>query len=186
MVACTLAMTAFMSFFVFGPLDTNLCHGIMSFGRVLYLAVILELTLRQLIKYLYIFQWRHVVGINDDFFAMFLSTANLGLSSMVEFVSFHLGSHLGELDFHICSGKDPAENFNATMKQLGLEPETLSAMVDSDPVLTLSNAFLLVLAALSGQIWFYTHYEAIKVIKVYSLLWIGRGNLFYLVRNTYH
>ena len=162
-IGCTVCRAAFVSFFVIGPLGSNLCDAILSFGRILYLAVILEVTLRQLIKFLYIFQWRHVVGINDDFFATFLTAANLGLCCVVELVSYNLGSHLRELDFHFCTGKHPADNFNSTLKWTGLEPRTLRAMVDSDPLFTLSNLSLMALAVLSGQIWFYSHCDTIKV-----------------------
>ena len=89
--SCIFGRNLFLSFYIIGPLSDIWCDVVLLQHRFFYLSLIFEATIRQVIKFLYIFQWRHIVALNDDFSASFLTIYNLGTSSIFVFVSYFLG-----------------------------------------------------------------------------------------------
>jgi hypothetical protein len=85
-----------------GPFSTEKCDVILFVGRYLFICCLGQLTLRQVIKYLYIFQWKHLVGLNEDFAAFFVTLTNFVLTGLVEFTAYFLGFHYSDFDFSIC------------------------------------------------------------------------------------
>jgi len=94
------------------------CDVNIFFGRLSFVLTITEITSRQLIKYLYIFKWKSLVRLNDDFFALFVTIINLVLSIIFVFVAYFLGFHNEEPDYHICTGRMPSVNIGLTMKAM--------------------------------------------------------------------
>ena len=173
LIGCTLGRLAYLSFTLVGPLNDRCCDFIIFSGRFLYLAIAVELTMRQTVKFLYIFQWSHVVSLNDDFFATFLTLCNLVESAVVAFVSYFLGFHNEDLEFHICTGKTPLENINKTLNQLSrvkgqanITNKWFQLGASSDPVTMLTTIIFVLLVFLSWQIWCYSHKERIRALTV--------------------
>ena len=52
---------------------------------------------------------------NDYFVSRFITLCNLMVSAIICLVTYILGYHNWELDFHICSGKSPTENILLTI-----------------------------------------------------------------------
>ena len=89
--ACIFGRNLYLSFYIIGPLSDIWCDALLLQYRFFYLSLIFEATIRQGIKFLYIFQWKHLVALNDDFSALFVTIYNLGTSSIFVFVSYFLG-----------------------------------------------------------------------------------------------
>jgi hypothetical protein len=51
-----------------------------------------------------------LVGLNDDFAAKFVTACGVVFSALLTFVSFVLGFHNVELEFHVCTGHTPDYN----------------------------------------------------------------------------
>ena len=73
------------------PLPMPICDLNIFIGRVTFIIMITQITIRQLIKYLYIFNWRALVSLNDDFFAVFITTVNVVFCFVFAFVAYFLG-----------------------------------------------------------------------------------------------
>jgi hypothetical protein len=69
MVACLATRVAYFAIYCFSPLRPEACDGLILASRLAFVLMLAEITLRQFIKYLYIFSWKCVVGLDDDFFA---------------------------------------------------------------------------------------------------------------------
>jgi hypothetical protein len=106
---CILSRLAFILIYSFGPFPGIACDVIFTYARYAFVATITEITIRQVIKYFYIFNWKHVVGLNDDFAAFYITFVNLGLSAILVFVFYFLGfnnegllfEHLMALFYHL-------------------------------------------------------------------------------------
>ena len=92
------------------PLSPSKCDAIIFFARYSFLCTCIEIAIWQLAKYFYIFKWQHVVGLNDKFFSNYLTMCNLLLSAIFLFVTYMIGYHNAELDYHICTGNSPTFN----------------------------------------------------------------------------
>ena len=90
--------TRFSYFVVFylSPLPTTICNLNIFSGRVAFSLMIIQITARQFIKYLYIFKWKTIVSLNDDFFAIYISATNIIFCFVFAFVTYFLGFHLEE------------------------------------------------------------------------------------------
>jgi hypothetical protein len=56
------------------------------------------------IKFLYIFQWKHIVVLNEEFLAVYLTMWNLFMSLIFVLTIYMMGYHNAEPDFYICTG----------------------------------------------------------------------------------
>ena len=88
--------------FIWGPFSHPTCDFILYINRALYICGLGELMIRQVIKFLYIFQFKHLISINEDFVACFVTLTNFLYGGIFEFVSYFLGYHYWEMDFNIC------------------------------------------------------------------------------------
>jgi hypothetical protein len=104
MLNCVCSRLAFILIYCFGPFASVTCDVMFIYAHYAFVCTITEITLRQMIKYLYIFKWKYVSGLNDDFAAIFVTLTNLLLNAILVFVSYFLGFNNEELDFHICTG----------------------------------------------------------------------------------
>jgi hypothetical protein len=103
LLGCILANPLSIFSIIFGPFGSESCNVMLLVGRYLFACAIVELTLRQVIKYFYIFQWKYIVRINDDFAAFVITTSNIILSALFTFATYFLGFHFSEMDYNICT-----------------------------------------------------------------------------------
>ena len=89
---CLVARTPYIYFLSFGHFSNVGCEITVFLGLVFYISIVTQVCMRQVIKYLYIFKWRYVIGLNDDFFATFLTLANVLLSCLLAFVDLFMGN----------------------------------------------------------------------------------------------
>jgi len=82
---------AFLSFFIVGPFPYNLCDLLICTGNFFFVSILLVSSTRQLVKFLYIFQWKHIVSLDDDFVAFFLTMINLSFAILLVFSNYFLG-----------------------------------------------------------------------------------------------
>ena len=71
------ARIPFVAFFFVGPFSDLSCDLVIFLSRYGFVCLLMEMTLRQVVKYFYIFRWKSIVGLNDDFAAAFLTMWNL-------------------------------------------------------------------------------------------------------------
>ena len=161
LVGCIVVRNLYLTFLTIGPLNVNACDTIISFGHFLYISTISVLGLRQIIKYLYIFQWNNVVSIDDNFFAVYFGLCIFTLSSIFAYVCYFLGYNNEDLDFHICAGRTPEQNIRKTLEQLsicGNDSSTHKWFLDgtvTDPLEIYSTVLLLVAFILTSHMCWY-------------------------------
>ena len=102
LLTCLVARPLHILVMLIGPFSYQSCDAVLFVGRYLFICSMFELTSRQIVKYLYIFQWKHLVRINDDFGSKYITLCNCLLSAVYTFVAYFLGYHYSEMDFHIC------------------------------------------------------------------------------------
>ena len=89
----------------------GLCNFMAFQARLTYFCSQTSLTMRQVIKYLYIFKWRFVSGLEENFAALFLMIWNILMGSVFCFTTYFLGHHNSEVNYHFCTGKQPPQSF---------------------------------------------------------------------------
>lgn len=165
-VDCLINRTLYVSIIIIGPYSYSYCEFLSFMGRYFYLIRIMELSIRQLFRYFYIFQWKYFVSLNNDFFAIYFTICNLTLSFLFIFTSHQLGYHNSDLDYHICTGKTPISNILSTFSQMNKFvksnelPPTYRRMIAKDPVNVLTQFAFIMLIIICIQIWVYSkkHY----------------------------
>ena len=105
MLNCFVSRLSFILIYWLGPFASGTCDAIFIYAHYAFVCTITEITLRQMIKYLFIFKWKYVSGLNEDFAAILVTLINLLLSGILVFVSYFLGFNNEEVDFHICTGR---------------------------------------------------------------------------------
>ena len=167
-VDCLSNRILYVSILYIGPYSTSVCQFSSFVGRYFYLIRIIELSIRQLIKYFYIFQWKYIVSLNNDFFAIFFTLCNLALSFLFVFTTYELGFQNSDLDFHICTGKTPLDNILSTFLQMSKFtksndlPLTYRRMIAKDPLNIITQYVFIILILICIQTWVYS-------IKVYLI-----------------
>jgi len=86
------------------PCSTETCNFVILIGRYSFLCIHAEVCIWQVVKFLYIFQWKHIVILNEEFLAVFLTMWNLFVSLIFVFTTYMIGINNAEPDFHICTG----------------------------------------------------------------------------------
>ncbi len=154
-----------LSFFVIGPMSYIYCDVAIGLGNFLFVLIFQMACTRQIIKFFYIFQWKHAANISDDFFALFAVCWNIAMSALFVFAIYFLGYHNENLNYHICTGKNPIENINRTLSQLSyvideqLLPNWFQPNIKSDPLKYFSDASFAILTFISCQICWYSNRE---------------------------
>ena len=153
-----------------GPMSPAFCTFSMGWSRYVFLLVVIQLGTRQTIKFFYIFKWKYVVGLNDDFAAFFLTLNNIMLSALFIFTTYYLGYFTAEVDFHVCTGKHPKENiavaFHYIIWRNGSENvtqmENYANISQQDPLHVITLLMLLLANVENLIIWLYDKQPAIK------------------------
>jgi hypothetical protein len=159
-VRCFTVRIASLLWLHFGPFSTGVCDAALLAGRFFFVLVLVELTLWQFIKYLYLSWPKYLIEINDNFFSCFLTSLNI-FSNIILLVVSHMGGFQNsELDYHICTGKDPQQNINETFNPLDSQQKdfenklvTFKNVSDKDYVPTLTRILFLFLLFFAAQIW---------------------------------
>ena len=96
----------------------TLCDIMLFNARFFIVCSVTHLTLRQCIKYLYIYHWRFAFCVNDDFAAIFLLMFNVMVCGLFTFVAYFFGHHNAEITYHCCIGRTYSENIKITLDLL--------------------------------------------------------------------
>ncbi len=158
-IDCLINRIPYISIIFIGPYSSTTCGYLSFMGRFCYLIRIIELSIRQIIKYFYIFQWKYLVSLNNDFFAIFFTIWNLILCFLFIFISYQLGFQDSDLDYHICTGKQPKENIMETFLQMGKYvkseeyPPTYYTMITTDPLNVLTQIVFVMLVLIAIHTW---------------------------------
>ena len=169
-IDCLINRTIYVSVIFIWPYSTSTCDCISFMGRFCFLIRKMELSIRQLIRYFYIFQWKYLVSLNNDFFAIDFTICNLILSFLLIFTSYQLRFHISDLDYHICTGKPPKDNIMDVFLQTkkltktdGLPPSFYS-IISTDPLNHLTRFLFIMLAIIGIQTWAYSKKKFLKTI----------------------
>ena len=92
-VICLSTRITYFVNYCFSPLPLPVCDATMFIGRVTFIIMITQMTIRQFIKYLYIFNWKSIASLNDNFSAAFITAVNVGFCFVFAFVAYFLGFH---------------------------------------------------------------------------------------------
>jgi hypothetical protein len=164
---CVMTRINYFGIFCFGQVPGFYCNASIFFGRFSLVVTLSQITIRQILKYLYIFKWKNIVGLNDNFFALFVTLVNLFLSTVFVFATYFLGFHNDELDYHICTGRRPQENVLMTLKEMKYpyllnltnSSEWIRDVYGRDLVEIFSKYVCLTLFLLVFQTWFYSFFN---------------------------
>jgi hypothetical protein len=161
--SCIFSRLGYFVIYFLSPLPAAICDLAIFLGRYTFLITTAEIALRQMIKYFYIFNWKNLVGLDDDFAALFITLLNLLLSFVFIFVTYFLGFHNEELDFHICTGRKPLDNVAIMMKKIGFadqmsknSSEWLKDVYGTDPMENYAVYVCLILIIFIAQIILYS------------------------------
>jgi hypothetical protein len=167
---CLILRLVHLSCFVIGPYSSWTSGILISIARFTFICRLMQLTIRQLIKYLYIFQWKYLVSLNDDFFAIYFTHCNILFSFLFIFTNYFLGFNNSEVDYHLCSGKNPKDNiledFIRMKKYVKSNelPLSFDAMSRRDPLAKLTQILFLVIFVVVVQTLFYSKKEILNSI----------------------
>jgi hypothetical protein len=102
---------------------------------------------------------------NADFAAVFITVCNLTLSGCLCLVTFMIGFHTSEVDFHICTGRSPEENIKESFKYLDFNTNnktdknySFGDLVLKDPLGVTSKILLLINIILTLCAWIHSYY----------------------------
>ena len=143
------------------PHSPEFCDWHLFSGRFFFLLYLTEITLWQSVKYLYIFQWKHMVHLDDQIVAQCITIVSVAFSAIFAFVTYMLGYHNAELDFHICTGKTPHDNIISSgilmtwLKETNKTNFSFQDVADNDPLWPVTRTMLLVLIWITFHIWVY-------------------------------
>jgi hypothetical protein len=122
-VRCFTVRIASVLWLHFGPFSSAICNAAILAGRFFFILVLVELTLWQFIKYLYSFWPKYFLTINDNFIAIFLTFLNIFINLVHIVIANMKAFQNSELDYHICTGKDPQQNIDNTINLYNLHHE---------------------------------------------------------------
>jgi len=152
------ARLPYLIIIIFGPFPMFVCEITTMLTKWGFLCIITEFVLWQLMKYMFIFQWQNVVSMDDDFVALFLTGINLFINFLYTITMYMIGFANSEMEFHVCTGRNPILNLNETIFATlnPLEPDkVIQIMNDHDFSKLIIFCFFVVLVLTSFRIWVY-------------------------------
>ena len=162
---CLWARFPYVIMQIFGPYPTFMCEMTIMLTKWGFLCIVTEVSLWQLMKYLYIFHWRNVVSMDDDFLAFFLTMNNLLLNGIFTIFMYMIGLANVEVEYHICTGRNPVANLNETKYSviyLSKSENLFKTLTDSDFTLYHHRFFVVLLILTSTRIWAYDNKPKMK------------------------
>jgi len=176
--------------FVTGPNPVGPCSASILWNKFWFLAIIQLLLTQQIAKVFYVFKWKLVVGLNENFFARFFTSCIIISSALMSFVSFFLGFKCSGVDFHIYTGRHPKANIEAEAAFLyransTTTLDTFAEVTSNDPYSKISMFLILSLAIISAFLWPYSVYSKRKLVKPIELmLTAGSKDAISVTKNT--
>jgi hypothetical protein len=158
-IDCLINRTLYLSIIFTGPYSSTVCGYVSLMGRFCYLIRITELSIRQLVIYFYIFQWNYLVSLNNDFYSIFFTLWNLLLCFLFILTTYQLGFQDSELDYHICTGKQPTKNIMETFLKMNKFvksnelPPTYYTVIAKDPLNIFTQIVFLMLVLIAIHTW---------------------------------
>ena len=137
------------------------CDVLVLMMRFYYVCCISLINFRHLVRDLYVFRWRHVASLNYDFFVKFVTNFVLAFASVFTLTTYMLGYHNGDLEYHLCTGRNPMVHINETLKVLShshgevVQPVWFQPFVLSDPIDLFSTLMIAMLFTLHFRLWHY-------------------------------
>ena len=162
---CFIGRLPYLVILFMGPFSITTCSRFIFVARYFFLIIYVEILMWQALKFFYIFQWRHMVALNDSFVATFVTTCNLFFSGLFTFTTYMMEFQNSELEYHICTGHHPHVNIlqssfimswlhNASNPELSLEDVS-----KHDPLAMLTRIIFFLLVLVTFNIWVYSRKE---------------------------
>ena len=172
---CFIGRIPYVVILFLGPFSSNVCNLFIFSARYFFLCVFIEIFLWQAIKFLFIFQWKHMAALSSNFIATFITIWNLFFSAVFILTTQMLEFHNAELDYHICTGKHPHVNINQShfimtwIHSKDIPKLSLEYLTKYDPLWLLTQIICLLLLIATSTMWVYSRQEFFKGI-MYKLL----------------
>ena len=98
----------------FGPFNPPVCTAIIFASRFTYILIMSLLTMHQVIKFLYIFKWKIIVGLNEVFVALFITVDAIALSFLAALaLKITDRKEVATFEYYLCIGHYPLSNVSA-------------------------------------------------------------------------
>jgi len=159
LVGCLGIRIPYVAMMNLGPHSREKCDGLVFMARLSYFCITNQILLWQMMKYLYIFHWKYAVTLNEKWIACFTTTANLMLSIVYTFVTYLLGYHNINEEFHICTGINPMQNINQTqfLQVSGRSSDNMLEKLDqSSPMSIINTVIWISMVFVTLRIWLYS------------------------------
>ncbi|XP_059085470.1 uncharacterized protein LOC131882360 [Tigriopus californicus] len=91
---------------LFGPLPDLLCMTSIFSNMFISIVALLAFNEIMVLRYLYICVWKHVGKLNDEFFSVFLTLANVGLAGLFSLMAMASQNYY-VFHYGVCKGEDP-------------------------------------------------------------------------------
>ena len=149
------------SFFIFSinSLPIKLCDLFTSHARFIYTCSLVQLAIRQVIKYVYIVHWKYIKIIDDEFVVRYVFLWSLLSSSIFNIFLYIFGHSNSVLNYHYCTGVNHnlnVQNAIAHLKSHGnitLQHVWIQNQLKSDPLGALTFTLLSLLVVCSVLTW---------------------------------
>jgi len=115
------------------------------------------------IKFVYIFNLKCVMALNEDFAARCITLCNIVVSGVVVATAQFLGFQNAEVDYHVCLGRDPQQTIREAFKYTkwlvvdeAKNITTFEQVARGDPVSNVVIFLFLLLFAVSMSTWIFS------------------------------
>ena len=147
LVSCFFTRIPYVIIVTQGPFPDIVCDISVMLYKYGFLCILTEIALWQVMKYLYIFHWKNVVSMNDAFIANFLTISNLLINGVVAVGMYMTSLSNVEIDYHICTGRNPILNVNSIKYFMIKKPSsnnTYKELNDSDLTISYNEFYVIV------------------------------------------
>ena len=163
-------ISTFLLVFSFNSLPNQLCELIVSHARLIFICSLLQLTIRQLVKYVYIVLWKYMSIIDDEFVALFLLQWGMMICSIFIYISYFFGHNNNEMNYHYCTGNKHSMNIQNTLAYLQTHGNInfrqiwIKNLLGQDPLDYLTFSLLALLVVVSIFTWINKHSKKLEYI----------------------
>jgi hypothetical protein len=132
------------------PMPKPVCHVLIFVERFSSLCYFGQILCWQTVKCIHLSHWKHLVRLNDEFLAIFITCSNIFLCAVFVLFFDAIGFQNGDMDYHICLGRPALVGGKETPN--GNE-NVFGQALEKDPVRRLKLVLILAIAALATYIW---------------------------------
>ena len=151
----------FLLTFSIESIPNSLCTLFSCHGRFWFTSSLSQLTLRQVIRFVYRVNWKFMSNINDDFAALFLLIWTLLGCAIFNVVDYFFGNNNTDMNYHYCTGRCHTKNIQNEIKFL----ESIGNMN--------SKSALFKNIVTPGPIDYFTYVAVFILVLVSFLSWIA-------------